>query len=133
MRKPPLPSSRTIAGALLTLLTLASAPSETRAGCHLPPGAPAAAAAGLDHLAELGALADAPGPRPPSPCDGLRCSEDPAPGPIPGGVGVDRLEHWGRLAAAVLEDRSSRSHPIPRSGPLRPSHRGHAPFHPPRV
>lgn len=132
MANPLRSSSRTIAGALLTLLAMAAAPSGARGGCHLPSGPPPAAAAGLDHLADLGALAGAPGPRAPSPCDGLRCSEDPAPGPIPGGVGVDRLERWGCLAAVFLDDPASHPHPIPESGPLRPSHDGRAPFHPPR-
>ncbi|WP_337174823.1 hypothetical protein [Paludisphaera sp.] len=135
MLKPPPITSRTFAGALVALLAFAAASSDARAVCHLPPGATPPGEARLDHLADLGALADfdSPAPPPPSPCEGPGCSGDPAPTPAPGVTTVEGAERWGCLAAGLLDLPSASPHPVPPPASLRPSHGGPAPFHPPRL
>lgn len=132
MPKPsPIPL-RTAGAALLALLAFATAPSAARAGCFHPLGPTPPGAASLDHLSDLGALAGEPSP-PPSPCDGLLCSDDPAPGPAPTIPTVDRAERWGCLATIAVADPLASPHPSPLQASLRPSHGGPAPFHPPRA
>lgn len=118
---------------LLALLALATAPSTAKAGCFHPPGAVLPGLAGLDHLSDLGALADEPPPPAPSPCDGLRCSNDPAPGPASTLPMVDRAERWGCLATTAVADPPTSPEPISSHASLRPSHGGPARFHPPRA
>lgn len=133
MPKPiPFPS-RTAVAALLALLAFAAAPTAARAGCFHPLGPISPGAASLDHLSDLGALGGDPSPPAPSPCDGLRCSDDPAPGPAPTIPTVDRSERWGCLATLASADPLASPHPVPPRASLRPSHGGPAPFHPPRA
>lgn len=133
MTKPPSSPFRTVAGALLALLAFANVPVDARGGCFHPLSSPPPDAARLEGLAGLGALAGEPAPPPPSPCDGLRCSGDPAPGPSPTITAVDRSERWGCLALAVIAKPTDSPHPVPSPIALRPSHGGPAPFHPPRA
>ncbi|OJW07084.1 MAG: hypothetical protein BGO49_27930 [Planctomycetales bacterium 71-10] len=133
MPKPPSIPSRTVVAALLALLAFATVPSAVGAGCFHPLGPTPPGAASLDHLSDLGALAGEPSPPPPSPCDGLRCSNDPAPGPAPTIPTVDRADRWGCLATTAVADPLATPHPVPPRASLRPSHGGPAPFHPPRA
>lgn len=129
--------TRSAAGALLALLAVGLAAPGARAGCIFPHQATGGGPAHLDHLAMAGALSgideDPAGPaRPLSPCAGLRCSGDPAPSAPSVPVASPRAEHWGCLAAPVVATDPT-AIPLPVSEPsARPSHRGPAPFHPPR-
>ncbi|MDG3006924.1 hypothetical protein [Paludisphaera mucosa] len=130
-------STRTNAGVLLALLAFGMAsPLAARAGCLHPPGGASRPGAGrLDLLAAAGALAiDEPlSPPPPrSPCDGLRCSGDPAPTPSPTMLADVRVESWGCLPKAPPPLNPDSDHLPPSSSALQSSHGGPVPFHPPR-
>jgi len=132
--KPSLPiPTRKAAGVLLALLAFASAwPSAARAGCRHPGTADARPqAARLDLLEGLGTFAPE-APARPSPCDGLRCSSDPAPASPTTVAPASRVDRWVHLAVPHPPAAPGTSRLATPSPALRPSHGGPTPFHPPR-
>lgn len=117
----------TVAGALSAL---AMSPSAAMAGCRLPLSSTSPGEAGLDLLADLGALADEPTPPPAPRCGGIRCPGDSTPAPTP--TIIDPAKCWNLWARLVLDAPPASPYPVSPPASLHPSHGGPPPFRPPQ-
>lgn len=128
-------TTRALSGVFLTLLWGGFAlPLGVKAACHDPLLVRVlVGGAALERLADAGAIPGSEGPSPPaSPCAGLRCSGDPTQPWTPPHGPPPSAERWGYLGGTSLEPDPTSTLHIAEGAPLRPSHGGPTPLHPPR-